>query len=196
MNIETIGNSLYWSYANLAMAHAAVSAGDKSYQRKHFIVRSKLYSGLQKGTMKIGPFFDDERLKLILPQACCYCGGDKNLAADHLIPRKRGGADSGDNLVWSCRACNSSKCATDVLVWLSKRGQFPPLLLLRRYLKLSIEFCSQKDILGSKINEEIDLPFSLTAIPHNFPQPGALILWVTLSAVGGDNIPPNKMEAK
>lgn len=57
MKIETIGDSLYWSYANLAMAHAAVSAGDNSYQQKHFIVRGKLYIGLRKGTMKIGPFF-------------------------------------------------------------------------------------------------------------------------------------------
>ena len=187
MKIETIGDSLYWSYANLAMAHAAVSAGDTSYQQKHFIVRSKLYSGLRKGTMKIGPFFDDERLKLILPQACCYCGGDKFLAVDHLIPRKRGGADTGDNLVWSCRTCNSSKCASDVLEWLSRRGQFPPLLLLRRYLKLSIDFCAQQNVIDSRIDDEIDLPFSLPSIPHKFPQPSKLILWISLPTIGDDD---------
>lgn len=182
--IETIGDSLFWSYANLAMAHAAVSAGEPTYQRKHFIIRSRLYSGLQKGTMNIGPFVDDERLKLILPQACCYCGGDKYLAVDHLIPRKRGGADTGDNMVWSCRSCNSSKCATDVLEWLSKRGHFPPLLLLRRYLKLAIDFCIQQNTIDSRVDDTIDLPFSLSAIPHKFPQPSELILWVTLSREG------------
>ena len=37
------------------------------------------------------------------------------------IPTKRGGANTGDNLVWACRSCNSSKCAHDALEWLAKR---------------------------------------------------------------------------
>jgi hypothetical protein len=115
---------------------------------------------------------------MILPQACCYCGSLGPLAADHLIPTKRGGANTGDNLVWACRGCNSSKCATDVLEWLGKRGAFPPLLLLRRYLKLATEIAQEREIMQTPIAEAGELPFALTAIPKYYPPPGELRLWI------------------
>ena len=127
--------------------------------------------------MNIGVLADDERLKLVLPQACCYCGGGEHLCVDHMIARKRGGFDIGDNLVWSCRHCNSSKGANDMLEWLLARGEFPPLLLLRRYLKLAIIFCSEQHIMATAITEVNDLPFALAAIPHTFPAPSELELW-------------------
>lgn len=40
---------------------------------------------------------------------CCYCGKDKNLTIDHLIPRSRGGTNTWTNLVTSCFRCNSNK---------------------------------------------------------------------------------------
>jgi hypothetical protein len=109
MEVTTVGELLHWSYANLAMAHAAVSANAEKYHPRHYMIRSRLYAGLSTGAMKIGPLADDERLKMILPQACCYCGDRELLTVDHLIPTKRGGANTGDNLVWACRSCNSSK---------------------------------------------------------------------------------------
>ncbi|MEX2264505.1 MAG: HNH endonuclease [Bryobacteraceae bacterium] len=177
MQITTVAESLYWSYANLAMAHAAVEEGASTYGRIHFIIRSRLYKGLRDGSMNIGVIADDERLKLVLPQACCYCGAREHLSVDHLIARKRGGFDTGDNMVWSCRPCNSSKCANDVLEWLSARGEFPPLLLLRRYLKLAVKFCSEQHLMAIAITDVDDLPFTLSAIPHNFPAPCELALW-------------------
>lgn len=53
-----------------------------------------------------------------LPQACCYCGSSIRLSVDHLFPRMRGGADTGDNIVWACRVCNGSKGGRDMLEWL------------------------------------------------------------------------------
>jgi hypothetical protein len=179
MNILTVGERLHWAYANLAMAHAAITSKSSKYGRVHFMVRSKLYSGLRTNSMNIGPLADDERLKMILPQACCYCGSAAFLAADHLIPRKRGGPNTGDNLVWACRSCNSSKCGTDALEWLARQKRFPPLLLLRRYLKLAIEFSTAMEIMNMPLVEVPELPFVLSAIPFNFPQPGELRLWVS-----------------
>ena len=144
--MTTVAETLYWSYANLAMAHAAVA--------------------------------DDERLKLVLPQACCYCGAHEHLSVDHLIARKRGGLDTGDNMVWSCRQCNSSKGAKDMLEWLGARVEFPSLLLLRRYLKLAVKFCSEQQLMAVAITEVGDLPFNLSAIPHKFPAPRELVLWI------------------
>ncbi len=101
MKVHTIGELLHWSYANLAMNHAAVTAGKAKVGRLHFMIRSRLYKGLQTGTMNLGSIADDERLKMVLPQACCYCGATHKLSIDHLIPSNNGGADSGDNLVWA-----------------------------------------------------------------------------------------------
>jgi hypothetical protein len=143
------------------------------------MIRARLYKGLNSGGMNIGPLADDERLKMILPQACCYCASREQLSVDHLIPTKRGGKNVGDNLVWACKRCNSSKCATDALEWLSARDQFPPLLLLRRYLKLALEICCERGLLHQPLEFAPEVPFSISAIPLAYPKPRKLVLWVT-----------------
>ena len=178
MEIQTVGELLHWSYANLAMVHSAITAKAEKYGRIQFMIRSRLYAGLNKQTMNLGSLADDERLKMVLPQACCYCGSRDYLSVDHLIPTKRGGANTGDNLVWACRSCNSSKCASDALEWLKEKNQFPPILLLRRYLKLAIEMSRERNLMDTPLSEAPELPFSLSAIPQTFPQPGQLRLWV------------------
>lgn len=178
MEIATLGELLHWSYANLAMAHSAITAKAEKYGRTQFMIRSRLYKGLNNQTMSIGPLADDERLKMVLPQACCYCGSGDYLSVDHLIPTRRGGANTGDNLVWACRSCNSSKCARDALEWLMEKNQFPPILLLRRYLKLAIEMSQERNLMDTPLAEAPELPFSLSAIPRAFPQPSQLRLWV------------------
>lgn len=181
MKLTTLREMLYWSYANLAMAHAAVSDEASAYRRKHFMVRSRLYAGLTNGKMNVGSIADDERLKMVMPQACAYCGSHDNLSVDHVISRKRGGSDSGDNLIWSCRSCNSSKGARDLLEWMSQRDEFPPLLLLRRYLKLAISYSDEDGILDVAIDDGslagMPLPFALDLIPRKYPAPLQLKLW-------------------
>lgn len=39
---------------------------------------------------------------------CAYCGGSGN-EMDHVIPRSRGGEHTWENVVCSCRSCNSRK---------------------------------------------------------------------------------------
>lgn len=40
---------------------------------------------------------------------CVYCGSQRNLTIDHVIPRSRGGKNSWTNLVTCCRTCNLKK---------------------------------------------------------------------------------------
>jgi hypothetical protein len=40
---------------------------------------------------------------------CVYCGNNKNLTLDHVIPQSKGGKDSWDNLVTACKRCNGEK---------------------------------------------------------------------------------------
>lgn len=42
-------------------------------------------------------------------RACRYCGSSDRLGVDHVIPRKRGGTDSAENIVVACRKCNARK---------------------------------------------------------------------------------------
>lgn len=40
---------------------------------------------------------------------CQYCGTNRNLTLDHLLPRSRGGETSWYNIVTACSRCNSRK---------------------------------------------------------------------------------------
>jgi len=66
-----------------------------------------------------------------------------------------------------------------MLEWLAKRQIFPPLLLLRRYLKLSIAISVQNQIMDRLVSDTPEVPFQLSAVPTSFPEPSQLRLWVT-----------------
>lgn len=40
---------------------------------------------------------------------CVYCGSNKNLTLDHVLPKSRGGKNDWTNLVTSCFKCNLKK---------------------------------------------------------------------------------------
>jgi len=107
--IETVREAIYYSYANLAMAHTAVDRKQKKYGPFNFMIRAKLFKGLKDGTMNMRTIFDDEKIKLQIGQVCNYCGAVEHLVLDHIFPKTYGGRDNADNLVLACRSCNSSK---------------------------------------------------------------------------------------
>ncbi len=40
---------------------------------------------------------------------CAYCGSNRDLTIDHIIPASRGGKSSFDNCVTACKSCNHKK---------------------------------------------------------------------------------------
>jgi len=40
---------------------------------------------------------------------CMYCGTDKNLTIDHMLPSSRGGKTTFENCVTACQPCNNKK---------------------------------------------------------------------------------------
>lgn len=40
---------------------------------------------------------------------CQYCGSQKDLTLDHLVPKAKGGKSTWNNLVTACKKCNSIK---------------------------------------------------------------------------------------
>lgn len=186
--IETVGQHIACSYANLARAHAAVDAGLESYSRVHHMIRARLFKGLTSGSMQMRTLYDDEKVKLAYPQACCYCGTAESLSIDHLIPKIQQGPDYADNLVWACRSCNSSKRDRDLLEWFKIKDLFPSLLLLRRYTKLVARYCTERALLETSLSDAIkmDLPFKLELLPYDFPPLSTLVLWVPVKQQGSN----------
>lgn len=178
LKIETVRELIYYSYANLAMAHTAVDKNQEKYGPFNFMIRAKLFKGLKEGTMNMRTFFDDEKIKLQTGQICNYCGSTEKLALDHIFPQKYGGQDNAENLIFACRTCNSSKGKKDLMEWMTFRGQFLPLLIIRRYLKLTFNYCSQNGLLDRNVEElkEMGLPFRIDLLPTSYPKPNELKL--------------------
>ena len=178
MKYETLKEALYWAYANTAMAHQALTHGSAKYNRTSYMVRSRLYKGLMSGTMNIKSLYDDERERLKAEKKCVYCGSASKLSLDHLIAKSCGGSDSADNLVYACRSCNSSKSDQDLLHWYVRRDEFPPLFVLRRYLKLLVVYCEENSLMDAEYDKwtEIRTPFRIDLIPLDFPSPDKIHL--------------------
>ena len=170
---------LFYAYANLAMAHTAVGKNQAKYDRFNYMIRSKLYKGLLNGSMNIRTLFDDEKVKLSVGTKCNYCNSIEQLALDHILAQKLGGKDVGDNLIYACKTCNSSKGKKDLMEWMIFRGDdFLPLMIIRRYLKLAITYCEENELMDLKFSEiELDkIPFKLALIPVKYPTPDKLRL--------------------
>ena len=122
--------------------------------------------------------FDDERVKLQTGQICNYCGSTEKLALDHIFPQKYGGQDNAENLIFACKTCNSSKGKKDLMEWMAYRGEFLPLMIIRRYLKLTFKYCNENGLLDKKIEDlkGLELPFKIELLPTNFPKPNELKL--------------------
>ncbi len=158
------------------MADYAVGKGLSQYDRTCFMIRSRLYKGLQSGNMKIHSLFDDEKLKLQNGTRCVYCSADTEISIDHMIPRIKGGTDISDNLVCACKTCNSSKGKKDLMEWYNDKQSFPPLMLLRRYIKLIYNYCYTDGAHDLKLDDPKlnSLPFSIKLLPINYPTPDKL----------------------
>jgi hypothetical protein len=177
-NFKNVRDFIFWSYANLAMAHNAIACDRQSYNRTDYMIRAKLFKGLTTGKMNIRSIFDDEKIKLQTGQCCNYCGELNNLSLDHIFPQKYGGLDNAENLVYACRSCNSSKGAKNLLEWLSSRPHKIPLMIIRRYIKLTYQYCTAHSLLDKQTDElsEMDLPFKIHLIPTAYPNLSKLVL--------------------
>ncbi|GAA5221527.1 HNH endonuclease [Membranihabitans marinus] len=178
LKYETVKEFIFWSYANLAMAHTAVERNQEKYGTFNYIIRAKLYKGLKDETMNMRTIFDDEKIKLQTGQICNYCGSKEKLALDHIFPQKMGGKDDAENLVFACRSCNSSKGKKCLMEWMNFNGEFLPLMIIRRYLKLVFQYCKENGLLDKRIDElkSLELPFKVEFIPTKYPKPKELKL--------------------
>jgi hypothetical protein len=102
----------------------------------------------------------------------------QNTLLDHIFPKRYGGKDNAENLIFACKTCNSSKGKKDLMEWMIFQGQFLPLMVIRRHLKLTFNYCNQNGLLDKSIEElkELELPFNIEFIPTSYPKPSELKL--------------------
>jgi hypothetical protein len=59
--------------------------------------------------------------------ACVYCGADKSLEGDHIVPLSQGGSNDLTNLATACRPCNLSKASSTLEEWRARRAAAVPI---------------------------------------------------------------------
>ena len=174
MQLETIKDLLNWSYANLAAYQIALKQDPPHYTRSCWMTRAKLFKGLQTGNMTRQSIYKNERDKLDKKDQCAYCGATGiPLTLDHVFAKSKRGSDSGDNLVYCCQSCNSSKGKKDYFVWVSDTGRKVSPDVAERYLKNAYLYCEKNGLLNLRIEDLSDtiqkeLPFDLKHIPLTF----------------------------
>jgi hypothetical protein len=157
------------------MAEMAVHEKCIAYERRHFMVRARLYKGLRTGAMSPRSLMRDQAIRMKLPQECVYCGATDRLSVDHIVPSNRGGDDVGDNAIWACRRCNSSKSDRDLFEWwASTRTGLPPLFVIRIYLKQAIGYFESRSLLEVDWRTISSSPFNLAFLPESFSRPEEL----------------------
>ena len=66
---------------------------------------------------------------------CVYCGSDKNLTFDHIIPLNNRGDNSFLNGVMACINCNSSKGNKNVFEWCKSKNYRVPEIIINNLKK-------------------------------------------------------------
>jgi hypothetical protein len=59
--------------------------------------------------------------------ACVYCGADKSLEGDHIVPLSKDGSNALTNLATACRPCNLSKASSTLEEWHARRAAAVPI---------------------------------------------------------------------
>mgnify|MGYP003337671097 FL=1 len=73
-----------------------------------------------------------QKIKESWEHQCAYCGSEKNLTIDHIIPQSKGGMDFTKNVVCCCHSCNQDKKHTPWEDWYFSQDFFNP----ERYEKI------------------------------------------------------------
>jgi 5-methylcytosine-specific restriction endonuclease McrA len=70
---------------------------------------------------------------------CSYCGSNKNLTIDHIIPISRGGKSTFENCITACKSCNNKKgdrTPSEASMYLAKKAYSPT---ISEFLKLKMK---------------------------------------------------------
>lgn len=105
-------------------------------------------NNLYKGNFSLLKVSDKNKILKEAEYICFYCKTTDATQVDHLVPIKKGGTDEQNNLVASCRHCNSSKGAKSLKEWSTE--------ISRSLHFYEVEIVYLKKILATLSTEELD----------------------------------------
>jgi hypothetical protein len=144
--VKNIRDVIYWQYAKLI----ARSAG----QEKRFGFVMDRFKKLQSEEIGWSGSIREYIREQEVSGRCIYCGSTDDLSVDHLIPRARGGPESGDNAVTACRSCNSSRGDKGIYEWFELGGRNDiPRIVEGKYLKELYALHERKGTLNIGLGE-------------------------------------------
>lgn len=78
----------------------------------------------------------------------------------------------------ACPLFFSSKGKKDMMEWMNNKNTFPPLMVLRRYLKLVVNYCIEENLMEHTVDDLKNQkhPFKIEFIPISYPKPNELVL--------------------
>ncbi len=143
---------IYKEKAEIIISKGYIKTEKKDYE-KPLIIR--LYNHItypyKKATLSRYNLYKRDSYK------CQYCGSDKNLTMDHILPRSRGGKNTWDNLVTCCNRCNvykGDRTPEEANMFLIKKPFAPNhLFFINKMYKTHEEW---KPYLKETKNEQID----------------------------------------
>jgi len=144
--VKTIREEIYYEYSKL------ISRSAFNHTIQYGFVTNK-FKELKSGQITMSGTIREWQREHELSNECVFCGAKEELETDHLIPKSRGGPDSADNLVLSCKACNTSRNDRGVFEWLGlKKKDDLHRLVAGKYLKELYELHEKKGTLDISIN--------------------------------------------
>lgn len=155
-NVKTISDVIYYYYARLVIARVAGKENEWGFVMDR-------YKKLKSGEIHMANRDGEIRVQMRSDNNCVYCGGKAD-SKDHVIPRNYDGPDRMQNVVRSCKSCNSSKRDHDLIDWwiniLGNSEDTLPRIPLGIYLKYSLDWHRMRDSLDNLANSITDLrPF-------------------------------------
>ena len=157
--VKTVHDLLCKAYADLSVAHIRI---EKEVPNPRGL-RKMLFGEYCRGERKPAALMKEESEKMEKGQICHYCEkpfpSGKGLQAEHMLPISRGGPNKGENILFACQSCNGSKGNKDFIAWaLNSDMGFPPIGLIRHYLKLVWEYCDKNNLMEMDLVEAKELP--------------------------------------
>jgi hypothetical protein len=139
--VRTIREEILYEYAKLISRSAFSGELNRGFITDRF-------KALRDGTISMSGTIREWQKEKELPKQCVFCPAVDDLQDDHLIPRSRGGRDESDNLVLSCRSCNTSRGDKGIFEWLGlKKKDNLHRLVAGKYLKLLYDLHEIKETL-------------------------------------------------
>ena len=149
--VKTLRDLIYWQYAKIISESAGFGKRNYGFIMNRF---KKLQSGEIEWSSSIREWIREREN----PDQCIYCGAEKRLTVDHMIPLSRGGPNHPDNAVWVCSHCNSSKGSKRLYEFygLKNRNKIPR-IAEGKYLKLLYDELDKRELLETSRNNISEL---------------------------------------